>query len=141
MSVFCNLMEEDPILQDGHIRMLIYCRSRSCIARKLLVFFSMKIYMDACCLNRPFDDQSQDRVRLETEAILNILEYCQNDKWILAASEALDFELAQCLDQARLAGMLMLYAVAQNCLATTEQVKVRAGNSSDMGSLSLTASM
>ena len=33
----------------------------------------MKIYLDACCLNRPFDDQSQDRVRLEAEAILLIL--------------------------------------------------------------------
>jgi len=25
----------------------------------------MKIYLDVCCLNRPFDDQVQDRVRLE----------------------------------------------------------------------------
>jgi predicted nucleic acid-binding protein len=24
----------------------------------------MKIYFDVCCLNRPFDDQSQDRIRL-----------------------------------------------------------------------------
>jgi hypothetical protein len=24
----------------------------------------MKIYLDVCCLNRPFDDQMQDRVRL-----------------------------------------------------------------------------
>ncbi|WP_420642969.1 hypothetical protein [Candidatus Leptofilum sp.] len=29
----------------------------------------MKIYLDVCCLNRPFDDQTQDRMRLETEAI------------------------------------------------------------------------
>ena len=27
---------------------------------------SMKVYMDACCLNRPFDDQGQDRVRAAT---------------------------------------------------------------------------
>lgn len=25
----------------------------------------MRIYMDACCLNRPFDDQTQDKVRIE----------------------------------------------------------------------------
>jgi hypothetical protein len=30
----------------------------------------MKIYLDNCCLNRPFDDLSQDRVYLEAEAIL-----------------------------------------------------------------------
>ena len=27
-----------------------------------------KIYLDTCCLNRPFDDQTQDRVRLEAKA-------------------------------------------------------------------------
>jgi predicted nucleic acid-binding protein len=26
-----------------------------------------------CCLKRPFDDQSQSRIRLETEAVLNLL--------------------------------------------------------------------
>jgi hypothetical protein len=33
----------------------------------------MKIYLDTCCLNRPFDDQRQHRVRLETEAVTLIL--------------------------------------------------------------------
>lgn len=27
------------------------------------------IYMDNCCLNRPFDDLSNDKVRLESEAV------------------------------------------------------------------------
>ena len=58
----------------------------------------MKIYMDACCLNRPFDDQSQDRVRIEAEAVLSILDYCASGEWELASSKALDFELAQCPD-------------------------------------------
>lgn len=30
----------------------------------------MRIYLDNCCFNRPFDDQSQLRIRLETEAKL-----------------------------------------------------------------------
>ncbi len=30
------------------------------------------IYLDNCCFNRPFDDQDQTRVRLETEAKLSI---------------------------------------------------------------------
>ena len=33
-----------------------------------------RIYFDACCLNRPFDDQSQARIRLETEATEHLLE-------------------------------------------------------------------
>jgi len=27
-----------------------------------------RVYLDLCCLNRPFDDQTQERIRLETEA-------------------------------------------------------------------------
>jgi hypothetical protein len=32
-----------------------------------------KIYWDACCLKSPFDDQMQERIRLELEAVLLIL--------------------------------------------------------------------
>ena len=31
-----------------------------------------RIYLDNCCLNRPYDDQSQPRVRFETLAKLHI---------------------------------------------------------------------
>lgn len=30
----------------------------------------MKIYLDNCCYNRPYDDQSQVRIQLETQAKL-----------------------------------------------------------------------
>lgn len=33
----------------------------------------MKLYLDMCCLKRPFDDQTQPRIRLETEAVLSLL--------------------------------------------------------------------
>ena len=33
----------------------------------------MLIYLDMRCLKRPFDDQSQPRIRLETEAVLGLL--------------------------------------------------------------------
>jgi hypothetical protein len=33
----------------------------------------MLIYLDMCCLKRPFDDQSQPRIRLESEALLSLL--------------------------------------------------------------------
>lgn len=28
-----------------------------------------RIYLDVCCLQRPFDDQRQTRIRLEAEAV------------------------------------------------------------------------
>lgn len=32
----------------------------------------MRVYLDNCCFNRPFDDQTQTRIRLEAEAKLDI---------------------------------------------------------------------
>ncbi|MDF2439948.1 MAG: hypothetical protein JWN98_932 [Abditibacteriota bacterium] len=37
----------------------------------------MKIYLDVCCLKRPFDDQGQDRIHLESEAVLLILAHVE----------------------------------------------------------------
>ncbi len=33
----------------------------------------MVVYLDICCLKRPFDDQAQPRIRLEAEAVLGLL--------------------------------------------------------------------
>ena len=46
-----------------------------------------KIYLDVCCLNRPFDDQTQARIRLEAEAILMILAQCETGHWEWIGSE------------------------------------------------------
>ena len=52
----------------------------------------MKIYLDNCCFNRPFDDQSQIRIRLETEAKLKIQEEIQKGHVELIWSYILDYE-------------------------------------------------
>jgi hypothetical protein len=33
----------------------------------------MKLYLDSCCYNRPYDDQTQERIHLEGEAVLAII--------------------------------------------------------------------
>ena len=73
---------------------------------------ALKIYMDACCLNRPFDDLSQDRVYLEAEAVLSIISHCEEGKWALIASGAIDFELLKLSDMDRQEQVQMLYAAA-----------------------------
>ncbi|MBM3891995.1 MAG: type II toxin-antitoxin system VapC family toxin, partial [Verrucomicrobia bacterium] len=60
-----------------------------------------KIYMDVCCLNRPFDDQSQARVHLEAEAVLAILNEIEQGHWTLLAGEVVDLEMDQTPDIAR----------------------------------------
>jgi len=52
----------------------------------------MKIYLDNCCFNRPFDDQSQIRIRIETEAKLKIQEEIRAGKIQLIWSYILDYE-------------------------------------------------
>ena len=52
----------------------------------------MKIYLDNCCFNRPFDDQSQIRIKLESEAKLKIQEGVRIDKFQLVWSYILDYE-------------------------------------------------
>ena len=52
----------------------------------------MRVYLDNCTFNRPFDDQAQIRIRLETEAKLYIQERIQDGTLELAWSYILDFE-------------------------------------------------
>lgn len=54
----------------------------------------IRLYLDTCCLNRPFDDQGQDRIRLESEAVLNVLERVAAGEWVMIGSDALDAETA-----------------------------------------------
>ncbi len=52
----------------------------------------MKIYMDNCCFNRPFDDQTNIRIRIETEAKLYIQEKIIKKEIELAWSYIIDYE-------------------------------------------------
>jgi hypothetical protein len=54
----------------------------------------MRIYLDVCCLNRPHDDLSIDRNRLEAEAVLEILRHVRSGTWQMVGSEAVDAEIA-----------------------------------------------
>jgi hypothetical protein len=52
----------------------------------------MRVYLDNCRLNRPFDDQSQVRIRLETEAKLFIQRQIRTGKIELGWSYMFDYE-------------------------------------------------
>ncbi len=51
-----------------------------------------RIYLDNCCFNRPFDDQSQIRIKLEAEAKLYIQEKIRQNALELVWSYILDLE-------------------------------------------------
>jgi predicted nucleic acid-binding protein len=52
----------------------------------------LRIYLDNCCFNRPFDDQTQIRIRLETEAKLFIQEKIHNKEMELVWSYIVNLE-------------------------------------------------
>ena len=52
----------------------------------------IRVYLDNCCFNRPFDDQSQIRVFLETQAKLHIQSLIGSAKLELAYSYMSVFE-------------------------------------------------
>lgn len=52
----------------------------------------MKVYLDNCSYNRPFDDQSQIRIHLETQAKLYIQQLITDGKLLLACSYVSRYE-------------------------------------------------
>ncbi len=52
----------------------------------------MKVYLDNCCYNRPYDDQSQLRISLETQAKLQIQSMIKNKEIELVSSYVLLYE-------------------------------------------------
>lgn len=55
----------------------------------------MKLYLDVCCYNRPFDDFSADRINLEAEAVTIILERCEKEQYELVSSDIVNFEVSK----------------------------------------------
>jgi predicted nucleic acid-binding protein len=86
----------------------------------------MKIYLDACCLNRPFDDQRQPRIRLEAEAISLILQNFHHRKWEWVGSEVLVYEIEQTVDVERRERLLLLAGRSHQVVEITEKILNRA---------------
>ena len=52
----------------------------------------MKVYLDNCCYNRPYDDQSYLRISLESQAKLFVQHLIREKKLDLVTSYVLDYE-------------------------------------------------
>lgn len=55
----------------------------------------MKLYLDNCCFNRPFDDQTQLKIHLESQAKLAVQDMIINQKHSLVWSYMLEYENSQ----------------------------------------------
>jgi predicted nucleic acid-binding protein len=86
----------------------------------------MRVYLDACSLQRPLDDRAQPRINVEAEAVLTILSLVESGDLELLSSEVLQFEI-NCIPnvqrQARAREMLTL---ASQIIKLTDEVEAQA---------------
>jgi len=85
-----------------------------------------KIYLDVCCWNRPFDDQTQTRVRLEAEAVLAIVLAVERGGWVLVHSEVADLEIAKISDAERRERLQLLIPRRHHFVSLNDEAVERA---------------
>jgi len=93
----------------------------------------MKIYLDASCLNRPFDDQDQVRVRLESEVVVLISERIDSGEWEEVSSEMMVWEIAAIPDAARRERVEELLPPKSRCARLTGETYRRAAVLESLG--------
>jgi predicted nucleic acid-binding protein len=84
------------------------------------------IYADVCCLNRPLDDLQQSRVKLEAEAMLSILQKCEDKEWVLLSSDAIHFEVTRNTDPSRREQLEAILSIARERIPTTPEIEIHA---------------
>jgi predicted nucleic acid-binding protein len=86
----------------------------------------MRVYLDACCLQRPLDDRSQPRVNLEAEAVLTILGLVENGDLELISSDALEFEVQRTPDSERRGAAKEILKLASETIRLDDNIEADA---------------
>jgi predicted nucleic acid-binding protein len=92
-----------------------------------------KIYLDVCCLNRPFDDWSYDRNRLEGEAMIKIFKLFNSDNYTLINSEVIEAELRKMTNLDKLKQIKQLLKIADGKIILTEKMDQRSQELEKLG--------
>lgn len=92
-----------------------------------------KVYLDVCCLNRPFDDQGQSRIRLESEAVLLIMTRLQSNEWLWIGSDAINYEVGQIPNVDRRNRINVLISAVHHTVILTQIEAVRAKELQSLG--------
>ena len=93
----------------------------------------LAVYLDCCCFCRLLDDPSQYRVRLETEAVVTILECCDRGEMSLINSDALEFELQRIPNVERREQIFAFLGAAKIFVETTDSIEDRAESLCKLG--------
>jgi len=86
----------------------------------------MLIYMDCCCFNRPNDDQTQDKIRIESDVIIAILFKCFYGPWKLIGSDIIEYEIMKTPDLNKRNRVLDLYKIKKENIVMNDIIIERA---------------
>ena len=86
----------------------------------------MKLYLDACCLNRLTDDQSQARIAEEAEAVERILRLLRDGLIEWLSSTVLKIETSNNPDAERSQEVEVLLSLATDTIPLNDQIIQRA---------------
>ena len=84
------------------------------------------VYLDNCCLNRLFDNQSQLRIHLESEAVKVVLSLCEQQQMRLICSQVSYFEIDNAPDISRKNALKWLLVPAVDVVRITPEILERA---------------
>ena len=86
----------------------------------------MRVYFNTSALNRPLDDLSSERVRLEAEAVVGLLAAVEGGRVDWIGSAYLDFEVEQDPDGERVRRVRSLLGLVRERVAASGTVAARA---------------
>ncbi len=86
----------------------------------------MKIYLDNCALQRPLDDTSKMRIRLESEAVIEIIEVIESHTIELLTSTVLEYEIHKWGDPFRVEFTLRILSLASKNITLQNHIIERA---------------
>jgi len=93
----------------------------------------MKLYLDVSSLNRPFDDQNQARIRIETAAVTVIFERIDAGLWRQVSSEMALIEIEATTDTDRRNRVRLLLPESNGIMKLTTGTFQRASELEGLG--------
>ncbi|AFZ54698.1 MULTISPECIES: PIN domain-containing protein [Cyanobacterium] len=93
----------------------------------------IKIYLDVCCLNRPFDDWSYERNRLEGESVTSILQLFNSEQYKLVSSEVVEVELRKMKNLDKLKQIKNLLKKADHTIILNQEIDARSQELEKLG--------
>lgn len=85
-----------------------------------------RIYLDTSVLNRPFDDQSQVKIFIETQAVLLILQMIEDKQAELISSNVIEYENSRNPNLDRAKALEIYLSLASERQVADESIRQRA---------------